>query len=255
MSEQAITLSVVIPSYNELKNLQKGILDDVYGFLSQQTYSWELVLTDDGSKDGTLEQLKKFAENKPEVKILANHHAGKGPTVTSGMLSAIGKYRLFTDFDQSTPISEVNIALDAIQKGYDIVIGSREVEGAKRNKEPLHRHIMGRVFNTIVQVTALRGIQDSQCGFKMFSDVATQKLFLSLVVYGNSKQRKDAFTGAFDVEILFLARKWGMKIKEIPVLWEHVESDRVSPIKDSLRMLRDILRIRIAWISGKYSKQ
>jgi glycosyltransferase involved in cell wall biosynthesis len=255
MEEQSITLSVIIPSYNEMRNLKKGLLEHVYQYLSRQQYSWEIVLTDDGSTDGTLEALQAFAKEKPEVRVLANHHAGKGPTVSAGMLAARGKYRLFTDFDQSTPISEVDKALNTIEKGYDIVLGSREIEGAKRHKEPVHRHVMGRGFNFLVQLLALRGIYDSQCGFKLFSAEATEKLFPSLKIYGQSKQRKDAFTGAFDVEILFLARKWGMKYKEIPVIWEHVESDRVSPIKDSFRMLRDILRIRFAWIIGTYPTQ
>ncbi|MEO8581150.1 MAG: dolichyl-phosphate beta-glucosyltransferase [Patescibacteria group bacterium] len=253
MSEASITLSVVIPSYNEMKNLKKGLLDQVHDFLSKQSYSWELILTDDGSTDGTVDQLKAFAERKSHVKVLQNRHSGKGPTVSAGMLTAEGKYRAFTDFDQSTPIEEVNRAMDLIKKGYDVVIGSREGEGAKRDEEPFYRHLMGRVFNFFVQLLALRGIQDSQCGFKMFSDSATKKLFTALFVYGETQERKDAFMGAFDVEILFLARKWGLKLKEMPVEWRHVESDRVNPLKDSVRMFRDILRIRFAWAAGKYT--
>lgn len=247
-----IHLSVVIPSYNELSNLQRGVLQEVYEYLRQKTYQWEIVLTDDGSTDGTLQQLRKFADLHPQVRLIENHHAGKGPTVSAGMLAAWGEYRLFTDFDQSTPLSEVEEALRFMEHGFDIVIGSREGEGAKREKEPLHRHVMGRGFNLLVQLLALRGIQDSQCGFKLFSASATTKLFGSLHVYGGSVPRADAFTGAFDVEVLFLARKFGFKVKELPVIWKHHESDRVSPIKDSVRMLRDIVKIRIAWALGKY---
>lgn len=247
----SIFLSVVIPSYNEMNNIKRGVLDEVYDFLKKQDYTFEIVLTDDGSTDGTLKELRKFAEKKEEVRLLENHHAGKGPTVASGMLAARGQYRLFTDFDQSTPISEVNRALPLLN-GAQIVIGSREGEGAKRAKEPIHRHIMGRGFNLLVQILALRGIQDSQCGFKLFTDQATVKLFSALVIYGGSNPRQDAFTGAFDVELLFLARKLGIKVVELPVEWKHHESDRVSPIKDSLRMLRDIVRIRIAWLTRQY---
>ncbi len=254
MDEHTVELSVIIPSYNELKNVNNGVLDGVYQFLKLQPYTWELILSDDGSNDGTVQQLKQFSQNKPEVVIVENHHAGKGPTVSSGMLKAHGKYRLFTDFDQSTPIEEVSRALEFAKQGYEIVIGSREGAGAQRQKEPIHRHIMGRVFNTLVQVLALRGIQDSQCGFKLFSQNATEKLFTALSVYGKSQERHDAFTGAFDVELLFLARKWGVKVKEMPVKWRHVESDRVNPIKDSVRMLRDIFRIRLAWAKGKYQQ-
>lgn len=253
MSSEKTTLSVVIPSYNEMSNFGRGVLEHVYSFLSELPYSWELILSDDGSKDGTQEKLDEFAKDRPHAKVLKNVHAGKGPTVAAGMLAASGKYRLFTDFDQSTPIEEVKRAVDHAQQGFDIVIGSREGEGSKRNKEPIHRHIMGRVFNLMVQILALRGIQDSQCGFKLFTGSATERLFTALFVYGETQERHDAFTGAFDVEILFLARKWGMKVYEMPVKWEHVESDRVNPIKDSVRMLRDILRIRYAWLTGKYA--
>jgi dolichyl-phosphate beta-glucosyltransferase len=253
MAEHEIKLSVVIPSYNEMKNIKRGVLDMVYSYLLQQSYKWEIVLTDDGSTDGTIQALRDFAEDKEEVRVIENHHSGKGPTVSSGMLAARGKYRLFTDFDQSTPIQEVNKALMLVNEGYDIVIGSREVSGARREEEPIHRHIMGRAFNILVQTLALRGIQDSQCGFKLFSQNATVVIFPSLVVYGGSDPRKDAFTGAFDVEALFLARKWGYKTKEMGVEWQHNETDRVDAIKDSFRMLRDIIRIRIAWLMGKYS--
>lgn len=255
MSEASIVLSVVIPSFNEMKNLQTGVLDQVYEFLKKQEYSWEIILTDDGSNDGTNKKLDEFAQGKSEVRVLHNRHAGKGPTVSAGMLAAVGKYRLFTDFDQSTPIEEVNRALKLIQQGFAIVIGSREGVGAIREKEPMHRHLMGRAFNFVVQILALRGIQDSQCGFKLFTDQAVERLFKALFVYGQSQERKDAFTGAFDVEILFLARKWGYKVLEMPVTWAHVESDRVNPLKDSMRMLRDILLIRVAWLTGKYATQ
>lgn len=253
MSKPAVFLSVIIPSYNEKKNLSRGVLTDVYTFLQKQKYSFEMVLTDDGSNDGTVEALRAFAKGKTHVRILENYHMGKGPTVISGMLAASGEYRLFTDFDQSTPIEEVNRALGYIHEGYDIVIGSREGVGALRKEEPLHRHLMGRMFNAVVQVMALRGIQDSQCGFKVFSYKATQELFSALVIYGNQTQRNDAYTGAFDVELLFLARKWGYKVKEMGVQWEHNETDRVNPLKDSFRMFRDILRIRLAWLMGKYA--
>lgn len=244
-------LSVVIPSYNEKKNFGRGVLDQVLDYLKKQKYSFELVLTDDGSTDSTVNELKKFAKQDARIKVVENQHAGKGPTVTSGMLSAKGKYRLFTDFDQSTPLGEIEKFWPYIEDGEDIVIGSRAVQGARRDKEPWYRHLMGRVFNLVVQFFALPGIHDTQCGFKMFSAAATEKLFPSLVVY-RAKDRQDAFTGAFDVELLFLAKKRGFKIAEVPVLWQHNETDRVSPIKDSIRMFFDILKIRLAALRGAY---
>lgn len=244
-------LSIIIPSYNEKKNLDRGVLNQVFEYLKSVDYSWEVVLSDDGSTDGTIEALEDYAKKYENVIVLKNIHAGKAPTVKAGMLQAVGQWRVFTDFDQSTPIQEVEKLLSHTKKGYDIVIGSREGKGAKRGSEPIYRHLMGRVFNLLVQFLAVPGIQDTQCGFKLFSAEATQ-LFNELVVYGNEKGRKDAFTGAFDVELLYIARKNGFSIKEVPIIWIHSETDRVSPVKDSLRMLRDIVKVRVADLSGKY---
>lgn len=247
-------LSVVIPSYNEQKNLQRGVLDEVTDYLRSQSYSWEVILTDDGSSDGTTQLLKEFAAKHDHVRVVENIHAGKGPTVQSGMLQATGQWRLFTDFDQSTPISEIEKLWPFTEQGFPIVIGSREVKGAVRDKEPWYRHLMGRGFNFLVQILAVGGLYDTQCGFKLFSAAATTTLFSHLLIYGRAKARQDAFTGAFDVEALFLARKYKMNIKEVPITWHHHETDRVSPIKDSIRMLKDILKIRLADLQGKYPK-
>jgi len=251
-----VKLSVVIPSYNEMKNIQRGVLDEVLKYLKKQTYTWEIVLSDDGSTDGTLDYLKKFAHKDKRIRVLANTHAGKAQTVRSGMLTAKGKWRLFTDFDQSTPLKEIE-KLWPYTEGrylgeYDVIIGSREMIGSKRDKEPWYRHLMGRGFNLVVQMFAVPGILDTQCGFKMFSQKATEVLFNRLVVYGPETRYKDAFTGAFDVELLFLAYKLGFKVREVPIEWAHHETNRVSPIKDSIRMFRDILRMRLALMKGSY---
>jgi len=244
-------LSVIIPSYNEISNLKRLVLNDVINYLKTRPYSWEVILSDDGSSDGTLEQLNAFANQHAEVRVLANLHRGKGPTVSAGILSAEGEWRLFTDFDQSTPLSESEKLLNFCNK-YDVVIGSREIAGALRDKEPIHRHLMGRVFNLVVQTLAIPGIQDTQCGFKLFSAQAAEFIFPKLYVYGLNQERRDAFTGAFDVEALYLAKKYGYSIKEVPILWKHYQSDRVSPIKDSWRMFKDIFRIRLADLNHKY---
>lgn len=245
-------LSVIIPSYNEMNNMSRNVLDNVISYLQKQSFSYEVILSDDGSTDGTVDALKQFAQNHAHVRVLENIHAGKGPTVQSGMLAAKGEWRLFTDFDQSTPLSEIEKLLPYAEKGYSVVIGSREMIGAKRDQEPWYRHVMGRGFNFLVQVLAIPGILDTQCGFKLFSAKATNKLFSSLVVYGRKRERADAFTGAFDVEALFLANKYEFKVKEVPISWYHHETDRVSPVKDSIRMLLDIIKIRIADLQGKY---
>lgn len=244
-------LSVVIPSYNERKNIGRQVLDEVLAYLKTQSFTWEIILSDDGSTDGTVAELKKFADKDKRVVVLENLHAGKGPTVQSGMLKAQGEWVLFTDFDQSTPLSESEKLLKFTDT-HQVIIGSREITGAKRDHEPLHRHVMGRGFNFLVQTLAIPGIFDTQCGFKIFSGSACHKIFSNLVIYGRNKERHDAFTGAFDVEALFLARKLGYQIKEVPIIWHHHETDRVSPIKDSLRMLADIIKIRVADLTGRY---
>ncbi len=245
-------LSVILPSYNEQSNIERGVLDEVFTYLSKQQFEWELILSDDGSTDGTLRVLEDFAKKSPQIKVIANIHAGKAPTVTAGMLAATGKWRLFTDFDQSTPLAEVEKLWLFTEQGIDVIIGSREMVGARRDKEPILRHLMGRGFNLVVQILAVDGILDTQCGFKLFSQKATESLFPRLLVYGGQKSRKDAFTGAFDVELLFLAKQYGFAIREVPILWKHNKTERVSPLKDSLRMFRDIVRIRATHIMGKY---
>lgn len=247
-------LSVVIPSYNEKKNINRGVLEKVVEYLQQQTYTWEIILTDDGSTDGTQAFLEQFAQSHKNVTFLANPHGGKGPTVAAGMLAAQGEYRLYTDFDQSTPISDIEKMWPYIEDHEDIVIGSRAVQGARRDDEPWYRHIMGKGFNFVVQIFALPGISDTQCGFKLFSQQATEDLFPRLVVYAR-KERQDAFTGAFDVELLYLAKKKKYSIAEVPVLWIHNESDRVNPVKDSIRMFIDILKIRGTDLLGHYREK
>ncbi len=249
-----IFLSIIIPSYNEQKNIQRGVLGKVEEYLQKQNYTYEVILSDDGSTDGTTDFLADFVKNKKNWRLLKNKHAGKGPTVTAGMLAAKGDWRLFTDFDQSTPLKEVAKFWPSICD-HEIIIGSRAVQGAKREKEPFYRHLMGFSFNLLTRMIVLPGILDSQCGFKLFSAQATEVVFSQLFVYSKKNKALDAFTGAFDVELLFLARKNKISVAEIPVNWKHAQSDRVAPVKDSLRMLRDIIRIRLNDWRGKYAKK
>lgn len=252
--KDSIFLSVIIPAFNEEPNFKAGKLDQVNNYLSSQNYSWEAIVIDDGSSDQTADLVQDWIKSKPNWKLIKNKHYGKSKAVATGMLRASGELRLFTDFDQATPLSEVTKVISKYQSGYQVIIGSRELKGASREKEPVIRHIMGRVFNLLVQIIAVRSITDTQCGFKAFSGQATQDLFNRLVIYKNHKSA-DAYTGAFDVELIFLARKFGYKITQIPVSWKYVDTSRVNPIKDSVRMLLDIFKIRLAYISGKYSNQ
>jgi len=244
-------VSVIIPAYNEAENIKQNRLTSVYAYLKKQTYSFEIILVDDGSIDTTKEALKQFAADKKEVIVLNEPHRGKAGTVRAGMLAATGTYRLFTDFDQSTPIEEIEKMLPFFDRGSDVVIGSREVEGSLRDKEPWYRHLMGKGFNFGVQLVAVHGIHDTQCGFKIMTEKAVKTLFPLLQVTMVSS--KGAFTGAFDVELLFLARKMGFKIAEVPVKWYHVESKRVSPVKDSIRMAWQVILIRWAYLTRKYA--
>lgn len=248
-----IYLSVVIPAYNEEANLKTNKLTSLYDYLKKQAYGWELIIVNDGSTDKTLDLLNVFSQGKAGVMIIDSQHQGKAKTVQTGIMTAKGQIRLFTDLDQSTPITEIEKLLPFINKGYDVVVGSREVKGSKREAEPLHRHIMGKVFNLVVKVLAIAGIQDTQCGFKLFTGKAASELFGQLRV--TIQTRKDAFTGAFDVELLFLAQKRGFKIAEVPVMWHHIHSQRVNPIKDSTRMFFEVVRIRWASLTGVYDKK
>lgn len=252
MDSMSVQISVVIPSYNEMTNIRRGVLDDVAAYLFRQKYTWEVILSDDGSTDSTLPALEVFAQHHPGFTVLPNAHAGKAAVVTAGMMKAKGAWRLFTDFDQSTPLVELEKLLLAVQDSVDIVIGSREVEGAVRDKEPWYRHFMGKCFNLVVQTLTVKGIQDTQCGFKLFSAAAAEKLFPKLQVYSHLHARTDAFTGAFDVELLYLAHKEGYQVKEVPIIWKHRPTSRVSPVKDSLRMFRDVVHIRLTDLLGGY---
>ncbi|MCR4325016.1 MAG: glycosyltransferase family 2 protein [Candidatus Curtissbacteria bacterium] len=244
-------LTVIIPAYNEEPNFKKGTIDGVPEYLEKQNYSWEILIVDDGSDDNTASLAEEFAKKHNNIRVIKNPHQGKAETVKTGVEKADGELILFTDFDQATPISEAERLLPFFPE-YDIVIGSRQLPGAKREKEPIYRHIMGLGFNLVVQVIAIRGIWDTQAGFKCFKAEVAKELFGHLQVYGRGKKVKGALVTAFDVELLFIAKKKGYKIKEVAIAWHHVATTRVSPIKDSLRMFRDVLKVRLNDIKGVY---
>lgn len=245
-------LSIVFPSYNEINNINRGVINEIKSYLSQVNFTYEVIFSDDGSTDETTKAISKQIDGLENFRLLNNPHRGKAATVKVGVLAAKGEWILFSDFDQSTPLSEVEKLFKKSDEGYQVIIGSREMKGAVRDKEPFHRHLMGRGFNLLVRLLAIPGIQDTQCGFKLFEGKLAHNLFNRLVIYGTNKERTDAFTGAFDVEVLFIARKLGAKIAEVPIFWKHHETNRVSPLKDSIRMLYDILKIRLAAFNGKY---
>ena len=251
MNKNKIFLSVIIPAYNEAVNFKKEVLEQVDAYMQKQHYEWEVIVVDDGSKDETAGLVKGFIRNKKKWQLICNSHQGKAATVTKGILSAKGENILFTDFDQATPINQVEKLLEKVKQEYQIVIGSREIKGAKREKEPFYRHLMGKGFNLMVKIFVIGGIEDTQCGFKLFTNPAVRKIFPKVQVY-KAHKIADAYTGAFDVELLFLAKKFNLRTAEVPVIWHHVKTERVNPIKDSLRMFIDIIKIRIYNILGKY---
>jgi dolichyl-phosphate beta-glucosyltransferase len=247
-----IFLSVVIPCYDEMANLRKGVLDKVGHFLERQGYSFEVIIVDDGSTDGGVEFIQDFVKENEEFRLIQNSHTGKAGAVTAGVLAAKGKYVLFTDMDQATPIEEVKKLLPFFDEGYEVVIGSRN---ATRKGSPLSRLIISR-SNIILRkfLVGLMEITDTQCGFKMFTNGAAQIVFRKLEKehHGFKKITGSAVKAGFDVELLLFAKNMGYKIKEVPVSWLYVESRRVSPVRDSIDGVLELLKIRQNKHQGKY---
>lgn len=248
---EKIFLSIVIPAYNEEHNFKKNVLSKITDYLKNFSNSYEVIIVDDGSTDNSPSLISKFCQTHINFRLIKNQHMGKAGTVARGVEEATGEYILFTDFDQATPISEWEKLYPYLQKGNELVIGSREIAGSKRDDEPWYRHLMGKGFNFGVNLIAVRGIHDTQCGFKAFRADIAKEIFSKLQVY-KPKKISSAFTGAFDVELLFIARKSGYKIAEVPINWSHVETNRVSPFKDSLHMAFDVIKIRLYHLMGKY---
>jgi len=247
-----VYLSVIIPSYNEAGNLRKGVLDKIDHYLSRQKYSYEVIVIDDGSDDGSAEFVEKFASENKNFTLIKGGHCGKAGAVTSGMLAAKGEIRLFTDMDQATPIEEVEKLLPFFEEGYDVVIGSRN---DNRKGSPLSRRVMSKSIIILRKLmVGIYQVHDTQCGFKMFTAQAANKLFKKNYDFhhGFSKIHGSNVTAGFDVEILYMATKMGYKIKEVSVEWLYVETRRVSPISDSIHGLVDLTRISLNKFSGKY---
>lgn len=246
-------LSVVVPAYNEERRLP-GNLKKILVFLRNQPYKFEILIVDDGSTDNTVQSCRQMADNHPTVRIIENEHYGKGYTVRTGMLAAKGQIVLFTDADLSVPISDIDILLPWFEQGYDVVFGSREGGGSEqRVAEPFYRHLMGRVFNTLVQLLAVRGVQDTQCGFKAMRYEVAQHIFPRLLIHdGSSGPITHPMVTAFDVELLFLAQKAGYKLKEVPVKWYYGNESKVNALADSWRNFKDIVKVRWNNIRGKY---
>ena len=234
-------VTIVMPAYNEENRLPKS-LPAIIDFVKQQDYGIELLVVDDGSADRTADVVHEFQAQEPFIKLLQVEHGGKGHAVKAGMLHAKSDYLFLCDSDLSMPIEELSHFLPPILNDFDLAIGSREVAGAIRYDEPSHRHLMGRVFNGLVALLLVGGISDTQAGFKCFRQSAAQELFSRQTIKGWS----------FDVENLFLARRLGMKIVEVPISWYYQDDSRVKPVVDTYRMIKEILRIRVNGWRGLY---
>lgn len=249
-------LSIVIPAYNETANIQAGSLDKVARYLLAQDYSYEVLVVDDGSEDETAALAEAFARRHDGFRVIRAPHRGKAPAIATGMLDAQGEIVLFCDMDQATPIYETAKLLPCFEQGYDVVIGSR---GTVRRNAPWWRKIMSR-SQIILRglVLGFRGISDTQCGFKALRRAAIEPIFDRLSLYGQETEKE--FKGAtvssgFDVEMLFVARKLGYEIKEVPVEWDYQRTRRVNLLRDSIRGLSDLLRIRLADMRGAYDAE
>jgi dolichyl-phosphate beta-glucosyltransferase len=237
-------LSIIVPAYNEDRRLPTT-LPRIVAFLQAQDYPGEVMVVDDGSVDKTARVVEEMAARLPFITLIRNEHRGKGYAVRTGMLAAQGDYLFLCDADLSMPIEEVAKFLPPALEEYDVAIGSREVEGARRYDEPPHRHLMGRVFNSLVRLLAVPGFQDTQAGFKCFRREVAREVF--------PYQTMDGF--GFDVEILFIAQKRGYRIVEVPINWYYMTNSRVSPVGDSVRMVREIMQVRINDWQGKYDQR
>lgn len=242
-------LSVVIPAYNEEDNIKNGAAARVLDYLKKQDYSWEVIFVDDGSTDQTANLLEKFSKGKNNLKVIRNPHQGKAGTVITGMLKGTGEIILFTDMDQATPLNQIEKFFPYFKDGWDIVIGSRQ----GRKGAPLIRKLMAAVFIILRTIFLRLPFNDTQTGFKAFTYEAAQDIFKNLIIFGRQNLIKQAAVKAgFDLEFLYVARKRGYKIREVPVEWNYQGTRRVSAIRDGIDSVKDILRIRWYALKGSY---
>ena len=238
------TYSIVIPAYNESARLGAS-LERVLAYVRSAGWDAEVIVVNDGSRDNTAEIIREFAARDPIVKLLDNPgNRGKGYSVRNGMLQAQGRIILFSDADLSAPIEEAPKLLQALEAGADIAIGSRWLRAeTQTQRQPLHRQLFGRVFNLLLRMSLGLQFADTQCGFKAFKRAAAQAIF--------PLQKIERW--GFDPEILFLARKMGLRVDEVPVAWGHSGGARINPVVDGAKMFQEMLRVRWYSITGEYN--
>lgn len=247
---EKIYLSIIIPCYNEERNLRLGALENVAHFLSKKNFNYEVIIVDDGSTDDSRRLVKDFITDNPKFRLLSKQHKGKAATVIAGMEEGKGSFILFSDLDQATPINQIDLFFPYFEKGNDVVLGSRDTV---RRGAPFTRIAMARGFMLLRNLILDLGIRDTQCGFKAFTKDAAEIIIPRLKVFNlHSSARGSTVTAGFDVELIYIAKQVGLKIAEVPVEWHYQETRNVSPIKDSLEGLRDLINIRINSLKGIY---
>ena len=234
-------LSIVIPAHNEEKRLPPT-LEQVFAFLGSQNFEAEVLVVENGSTDRTYEIAQSYTAQHKNLRVIRENGRGKGLAVRYGMLEARGEYRLMCDADLSMPIEETVKFLTPEVAGFDIVIASREAPGSVRYNEPRYRHLGGRLINLIIRLLILPGLQDTQCGFKCFRAEAADDLF----------KRQTLMGWSFDIELLFIARRHGYRIIEVPIDWYYRTESKVNAVSDAMRMIHDIFQIHINARRGLY---
>ncbi len=236
-------LSIIIPAYNEESRLPTS-LEQVAAFVEQQDYKVEVIVVNNNSSDATPQIAEAFAATHAYGRALHEPRQGKGAAVRTGVLAGRGEYLFICDADFSMPVEEIAKFMPPVLSGYDVAIASREAPGARRVGEPEYRHLMGRVFNFIVRLLAIPRIQDTQCGFKVFRRDVAREVFPLQTIDG----------WAFDVEVLFIAQMRGYKLIEVPITWYYRPQSRISPIRDSVRMLLEVIKVRLNGWRGAYGR-
>lgn len=254
----AIFLSVVIPSYNETANLKRGVLDEVNNYLQKQNYSWEVLVSDDGSPEIESRKLAEdFCSSHKGFRFLQNDHGGKPVAIWTGIKASVGEIVLFSDMDQSTPIREVEKLLPEFNDGFDVVIGSRGIE---RENAPLIRRLASLIFREFRRSLVLTEIIDSQAGFKAFRRDAIMEIFPLLDAVKQKKRPTGWNPTSFDVELLVAAKRRGYKISEIQIDWKDrdVSTGKARGTKklarESWEMMKETFRVKLSDMQGFYSK-
>ena len=252
---QKFSLSVILPCYNETANLERGVLRQVADYLSKQNYPWEVIISDDGSTDKSRDVVAEQIKSLKNFKLLPNPHGGKPSALLYGIKAAKYDYVLFADMDQSTPISELSKFLPYVEKGAEVVIGSR---GVDRKDFPFYRKLGSFIFATFRKSMLLRSIDDTQCGFKLFKREIVAKAFPRLQFFKVKQRTKGWKVTSYDVELLHIISKMGIPIRETTVVWKDEDISKNKGggisryIRESKEMFTQIIRVKLNDLRGDY---